>query len=355
MKLRLPLVLVLFFVIQTAKAQVTLDANAAGNTYEDINAVLAPNYNVVEAPDCNHSDFGRHIEEVFDAELNTDVFKFWIHTTPDNDRCKKFDRQRNEIKTYKQSPDNLKATEGETVEYKWKFKLASNFQASSSFTHLHQIKAVGGIYASIPMIALTARKASVDRIELRYTSTNNQTTIKTAELDLFRGHWVEVTELITYGNNGSYSIEIRRVSNNAILLSYSNKNLDTWQDGADFARPKWGIYRSLKNSQDLKDEELLYANFSIEEIDLSLSVEDLNSKAESLMLIPNSSSVITIKSFKIKNFDGLELYNNSGEQIPIEKRLKRQKLSVSGLEAGVYFIVLRKNKRAAKVLKCTIK
>ena len=33
-----------------------------------------------------------------------------------------FDRQRTEIKTYNISPENLNATEGETVECRWKFK-----------------------------------------------------------------------------------------------------------------------------------------------------------------------------------------------------------------------------------------
>ncbi|WP_229719265.1 hypothetical protein [Winogradskyella schleiferi] len=116
------------------------------------------------------------------------MFRFFAHKTPDNDRCINFDRQRTEIKTYNQSPDNLKAVEAETVEYKWKFKIPSNFQVSSNFTYLHQIKSVDGAFASIPMITLTARKASPDRLELRYTPTNNQNTIQTAEVNLFRGY-----------------------------------------------------------------------------------------------------------------------------------------------------------------------
>ena len=56
------------------------------------------------------------------------------------------DRQRMEIKTYDKSPDNLVGVTGETVEYRWKFKLDSGFQPSASFTHLHQLKAVGGAF-----------------------------------------------------------------------------------------------------------------------------------------------------------------------------------------------------------------
>ena len=46
-----------------------------------------------------------------------------MHVTPDNDRCINTDRQRNEIKSYDKSPDNLLGVEGEEVVYKWKFKL----------------------------------------------------------------------------------------------------------------------------------------------------------------------------------------------------------------------------------------
>ena len=56
--------LLLFTIFTKAQTITILTANAAGNTYEDINAVLAPNSgDVIEAPgitltDCtNHDDF----------------------------------------------------------------------------------------------------------------------------------------------------------------------------------------------------------------------------------------------------------------------------------------------------------
>ncbi len=126
-------------------SQTVLNANGPGNTYELINSVFAPKGgDVVESAECVHPEFGRHITEVWDATLNQYVFAFHIHVTPDNDRCINFDRQRVEIKTYDASPANLKGTEGETVVYKWKFLVPIGFQPSSNFTHLHQIKPVGG-------------------------------------------------------------------------------------------------------------------------------------------------------------------------------------------------------------------
>ncbi|RYY66204.1 MAG: fibronectin type III, partial [Chitinophagaceae bacterium] len=120
-----------------AASQTLLTADGPGNTYERINSVLAPGYNAVEDPECVHPEFGRHIAEVFDADINQFAFEFYAHVTPDNDRCINFDRQRVEIKTYDASPENLKGRLGEIVNYKWRFKIPVGFKPSSSFTHIH--------------------------------------------------------------------------------------------------------------------------------------------------------------------------------------------------------------------------
>lgn len=337
-------------------SQVVLEADGPGNTYELINSIFAPGYNVVEAPDCSHSSFGNHIDEVFDTELNKNIFRFHIHVTPDNDRCIKFDRQRNEIKAYDKSPDNLKALEGETVVYKWKFKISSDFKASSSFTHIHQIKSVGGSYASIPMITLTLRKSTPDRLELRYTPTNDQNTLKTANLDLFRGNWVIVNETIKFGDAGSYAIEIKNIATNEVIFSYSDNSIDTWQDGAEFARPKWGIYRSLNSVSDLKDETVLFADFSIEEVLGTLSVEDLKAKADNILIYPNpTSKEVNFQNADANNYNNVELYDYAGRSFSVTKRLKKNKLDVSGLSKGLYFIVFKKDTTTVKVQKCFVK
>ena len=103
-------------------AQTVLEADGTGDTYKSINSILAPGYDVVEVPDCNHQNFGRHSDEIFDAALNKNVFVFHLHTLTDNDRCQNFDRQRIEIKTYDKSPDSLLGVLYEGIEYKRKSK-----------------------------------------------------------------------------------------------------------------------------------------------------------------------------------------------------------------------------------------
>ena len=261
------LALLVLLISNTTNCQVNLTADGVGNTYELINSVLAPSYTSVESPDCNHPEYGRHIEEVWDTDLGKYVFKFTIHVAPDNDRCINLDRQRVEIKTYTPSPDNLKGTIGETVTYQWKFKLQNGFQPSSSFTHIHQIKAVGGDDSSLPLFTLTPRKGSPNKLELIYVKDQFSGIDKKAIVDLsdFEGEWVDVVEKIKVGEHGFYSIIIKSVSDGSVLLSYNNSDISTIRSGNDFIRPKWGIYRSLNNSSDLRDESVLFADFSITE------------------------------------------------------------------------------------------
>ncbi|MEI8087627.1 MAG: hypothetical protein WCG93_15565, partial [Paludibacter sp.] len=260
--IKLTLMLLSTILPQYILSQALLEADGSGNTYELINSILALGYDAVENPECVHPEFGRHITEVWDADLNQFVFEFNIHVTPDNDRCINFDRQRMEIKTYAASPDNLIGTTGETIAYKWKFKLPAGFQPSSNFTHLHQIKAVDGS-DDMPIFTLTARKKTINQLELIHNNTNK---LATVDLSLFEGKWVEVNELIKVDSiHGTYSIVIKNVASGATILSYSNNDLMTIRSDNSFIRPKWGIYRSLLNSQDLRDEKVRFNSFYINE------------------------------------------------------------------------------------------
>jgi len=249
-------------IIPIISKAVVLNADGPGNTYELINSVLAPGYDAVENPECAHPSFGRHIAEVWDATLNCYVFEFYSHVTPDNDRCINFDRQRVEIKTYDQSPANLIGTVGETITYSWKFKLAAGFKPSSSFTHIHQVKPVNGDDGT-PLFTLTARKGNPDKLELIH---DNITKVTTADLSLFEGEWVQAIETIKVGAHGTYSIQIKRISDNTTLLSFSSGDIKTIRPDNDFIRPKWGIYRSLNDAANLRDESIRFNSFSIEEM-----------------------------------------------------------------------------------------
>lgn len=334
--------LIFSFIFLNVSGQVVLDANGEGNTYELITSVLAPEGNPIEVPDCAHPEFGNHIDEVFDDELNAYVFRFHIHTTPDNDRCIKFDRQRNEIKTYDKSPENLLGVENETVIYKWKFKLEYGFQSSSSFTHIHQIKSVGGSLASMPMYTLTTRKSSPDQLELRYAETDSQVTLTKTDLEPFIGSWVDFTETIKYGTSGTYEIEIKKVSDNSVLFSYSNSSIVNWRSEADFVRPKWGIYRSLNSVEDLRDEMVYFANFSIEEIDELSSYSVESNSGTQVFFLGTDFNTIRVKN-QIHNIDLIKVYGFDGRRL-LEKTVDSKKeidIDISTLSSGNYIINIK--------------
>jgi hypothetical protein len=269
-------VLILFIIPFLSHSQVVLKADGPGETYELVSSVLAPGKSAVEAPDHNklgnHASFGRHIAEVWDADLKENVFEFYSHInyvnadktiTTDNEPVSNVDqKQRVEIKSYEGSPDNLKGTIGETITYQWKFKLPIGFQPSSNFTHLHQIKAVGGTQ-DMPIFTLTAKKASENK--LFNVVHNNETIVASMNLSELEGTWVQITEVIKVGPNGTYSVVIKRIKDGKELLSYSNLDIETIRPDNNFIRPKWGIYRSLKKITDLREESVRFADFYIME------------------------------------------------------------------------------------------
>ncbi len=336
------LVFCLFFISILTSAQVELNADGPGNTYALITSVLAPGHNPIEVPDCGHTAFGDHIDELFDSDLNTNVFRFYIHTSNDNDRCINFDRQRNEIKTYDKSPDNLLGVKDETVTYKWKFKLSAGFQSSPNFTHLHQLKSVGGSLASMPMYTLTTRKGTPDRLELRYAETDSQVTLTQTPLAPLIDTWLEVTETIKYGTSGTYDLEIKRVNDGTVLFSYSDDDIINWRPGADFVRPKWGIYRSLLNAQDLRDETVLFANFSIEE-NATLSTNETTNKEDTFMLFPNPvKDVLYLKNLS-HNVEVLNVVALDGSKVITQKvnGQVNQEIDVSFLAPGLYVLTIQ--------------
>ena len=302
-------------------AQVTLNANGPGQTYELINSVLAPGFTAVEAPDqcSSHPSFGRHIAEVFDSSLNKYVFEFYIHipssfpvtaTTADNDRCINFDRQRVEIKTYESSPANLKGTIGETITYKWKFKLPLGFKPSPNFTHIHQIKAVGGDEGD-PLFTLTVRNATPDVLESIYTkdSSTSQHLQKSINLSSILGIWIDVAEVVNVGTNGTYSIKLKRSSDSTTLLSYSKSNIATIRPSNTFIRPKWGIYRSLLNPTYLRDDSIRLSDISIQEAVLPIKLVNFyaNSNDKIIKLNWNVANEINFYGYEIEqSFNGVD-------------------------------------------------
>ena len=256
----------LLLVSSSSYSQVFLDADSTGNAYARI---TSKGYGL-EVPDVLHPV--KHIAEPWDSLLRKHVFEFALHKDIDGDSNERIDRQRNEIKTYGPSPENMKASYGETHTYRWKFKLDAGFLPSSQFCHIHQIKAGDGPDAASPLMTLTPRAGSPDKLELIFTAPSGGSgggKLKIADLTPFKGTWVEAYEKIKFTESGTYSITLRRVSDDSLLLIYSNNGIAMWRTGSTFIRPKYGIYRSLGSDLSLvprlRDELVRFADISLAE------------------------------------------------------------------------------------------
>ena len=338
-------------------SQVILNANGPGNTYELITNTFAPGNGTgaVEAPDQSpdgsHQDFGRHIAEVFDTQLNKYVFEFYSHYAIDNDvSTLSTDRQRVEIKTYAASPANLIGTTGENIIYKWMFKIPVGYKPSTNFTHLHQIKAVDGDDSS-PLFTLTPRLGTPNKLELIYVAnaTSGTNKVSTVDLSLFEGNWIEAVEQIHVGSLGTYSITLKKHSDGTVLMSYSNSNIATIRLDNTFIRPKWGIYRSLVDIADLRDEAVRFSDFSIQEV----SVLDVNTNyiEDNSVIIPNPIfDKLSLSDTIFQNYDSIRILDITGK-IVVNQAIVSSTLDLSFLKTGMYFATFCKEDKPIRFLK----
>ncbi|GHU41157.1 hypothetical protein FACS1894190_08920 [Spirochaetia bacterium] len=273
---------------ETWNPAVYLSADLTRDAY----AVIRSKGYEIEAPDETRSSYTaahpdvKHITQQFDSVLNKDVFAFALHLTPDDDPSgpERVDRQRNEMKSDANSPEKLKGVRGETHKFVWKFRIPSGFVASPGFTHIHQLKPVGG--DEIPTITLDLRKKSNGNevVQLVYRppavgdgkASSNVYLVDNIPMADFFNQWVQVEEKVLYDDPPEYSIKVTRHSDGKKLLEYTYKAAN-WKNtepfimirpGTTFVRPKWGIYRQITTDSagmdsipGLKDETVLFADF----------------------------------------------------------------------------------------------
>lgn len=229
--------------------------------------------NPIEAPDLypiNHPAV-RHIYEDTDATVGNH-FVFTIHRDIDidRDRVENDDRQRNEIKTYNSSEEAVKGYENETFVYKWKFRINEQMEVSTRFSHFFQLKAVGGD-DSHPVLTITGNERSgEDGIEVRYSPLQADTILQRTDWAQVTGEWLEAYCRATFSESGDLRLIVTRMRDDAVIFDIDETGLDLWrgEDPGHFVRPKWGIYRSILDRDNLRpDEETVrFANFSVSEV-----------------------------------------------------------------------------------------
>lgn len=226
----------------------------------------------IESPDLyahNHPQ-GEHIYEASDAVVG-DHFVFTLHKAHDNDRgiLSITDRQRNEIKAYDGSSEDLKAYKNETFTYSWKFKLNNDITLSRHFGHFFQLKAVDG-GPGAPILTISARDKQGEWLEIIHRIHGKSDKLKRVPLAPFKGRWLQINCFVNYSNQGALTLRITDIVSGEPLLALSLQDIDMLrgESSTDFVRPKWGIYRSLKSKEMLREEEekVFFADFIVQRL-----------------------------------------------------------------------------------------
>ena len=238
----------------------------------------------IESPDLysgNHTEV-EHIIEDTDSVVGNH-FVFLAHRDLDKDRDKSsIDRQRNEIKTFGRSDPTLLGYQGETVQYQWRFKVSADMELSRKFSHFFQIKAKNASENNAngndeqPIITISGAQHPRlgNELQVRYNAGSKPSGERTkgeylarVDWNLITDEWVEVLVQVTYAEQGEFSLVLTRIRDDAVILDINKTNIDTWRgnDEGDFARPKWGIYRSIADKQSLRaeEEQVRFVDFTI--------------------------------------------------------------------------------------------
>lgn len=332
----------------TAKTQVTCQAiSSSGSAYQ----VFTDAGFGVETPDCVHLSFGHHLTQVFDAELQRNVFIFHSHINDDNDRCINFDRVRMEVKGGPNTSAELQHPENSTSYSRWKFRLDEDFIGATSFCHIFQNKAKGGEDSGYPILTLTAR---VNTLELMHNGGDTGTdldVVAEADLTLFKGRWVEVYVRQLHAESGELELSIKDMTTGDILLSYNNTNIDLWREGADYNRPKWGMYRFKR--EELQDEQIQFADFCISETGTdfcpadSVLIPNITalkevSKEREVHVYPNPTSLKIQISLGINIKGNATIFSLDGQKIQSDIFIHQtEEVDVSNLPSGIYVIAIR--------------
>lgn len=164
------------------------------------------------------------------------------------------DRQRNEVKGMRADGRILEMNKGETWRLTYSMFIPGSLQATTSFTHIMQLKMPGN--GSAPILTTSLRqKGNRPTIELNLF---DQALIGDTDLAPLQNKWITSTIEFKIGDKPDGYVAWTLTSGGATVLNVKKTGADTFL--ADRVRPKWGIYRSLSDKAHLQDTYLLLTN-----------------------------------------------------------------------------------------------
>ncbi|NDV91138.1 hypothetical protein GTH32_08060 [Alteromonas sp. 345S023] len=269
------------FVTETEVLLAADGTSSPENTYSLIEAVFGEGS--IEAPDFFSNDHTAipHIIEENDTWVGNH-FVFLAHRDLDFNKGVESDRQRNEIKSYDKSAAPLKGFEGETMQFEWFFFVSSEMSLTSKFSHFFQLKARNNSEDNSngndeqPVLTLSGveKDSSGQELQVRHSTGNTEEGQRTDDVYLVRANWTDITDewvkvfvQATFAEDGQLIMQLTRLRDHAVIIDIHENNIDMWRGVSeqDFIRPKWGIYRSTAQWDQLRAEEerVKFADFVV--------------------------------------------------------------------------------------------
>jgi hypothetical protein len=167
------------------------------------------------------------------------------------------DRQRNEVRGMRTGDGHtVTLLAGETWRFTYSMLIPDTLKATTTFSHIMQLKAPGT--GSNPIVVTSLRRyGAVPRMELRVMTTN--TVIGAVDLAPLQNHWIDITFDVHIGPAPDGWVRWAVRDGDTTVIDTTATRMDTWL--FDRVRPKWGIYRSLGDtSGSLQDTYLFIRN-----------------------------------------------------------------------------------------------
>lgn len=184
-----------------------------------------------------------------------DNWRFTMHKV---DRDTSTDRQRQEVTGLRNGSGSnyLKWTVGQTWRVTYSMYMPSSLKATTTFTHIMQMKQPGN--GTSPIVVQSLRRVDgVQTIELKLAI--DDILVGRTDLEPLHNKWIDVDFQIKVGNGSAGSVRWILRNGSTTVIDKSKTGVDTFL--ADRVRPKWGIYRSLGDtSGSLQDCYLLLTN-----------------------------------------------------------------------------------------------
>jgi hypothetical protein len=224
----------------------------------------APTWTLKWSPEAN-KDGLRAFETIEDDRANShpaghphifvegNNFRFNMHTV---DRDTSTDRQRQEVTGNRTGSSYLQWKSGQTWRVTYSMYIPASLKATTTFTHIMQMKQPGT--GSAPIIVQSLRRnGSTPTIELKIFE--QDILVGRTNLAPLQDKWIDVDFQLKIGNGSAGSVRWIIKDGTKTVVDASKTGVDTFL--ADRVRPKWGIYRSLGDtSGSLQNCYLLLTN-----------------------------------------------------------------------------------------------